>query len=192
MSRDQQKWDARYSAKDRQQPPQTPAFLPSLVAELKPGRLLDVASGDGAAALYLAQAGFSVTALDISPAGLDRLQQFAERCGLAVQTVRADLEHADGLAQLAEPAGFDSILVCRYKPTPALWQQLVERLAPGGVLMLVSFNLLQHQRHGFNARFCLQPQEYLELDDRLELLSYRQLQQDDDYLDLYLFRRRAG
>jgi SAM-dependent methyltransferase len=82
--------------------------------------------------LFLAQAGYDVDALDISSEGLARARADAERRGLAVRWLQADLDE-DLDAEL--PAGpYDLIVWVRYV-NAALPPYLCSRLAPGGHLL---------------------------------------------------------
>ena len=61
------------------------------LAELiPPGSVLDLGAGDGRNALYLASKGFSVKAIDLSEAGIAKLNRLAKAAGLTVQTQVAD------------------------------------------------------------------------------------------------------
>jgi tellurite methyltransferase len=64
--------------------------LPFLV----PGRLLDLGSGDGRNALFLAGKDFEVTAVDVAPTAIANLTRYAARAGLAgmLHGVAADIE----------------------------------------------------------------------------------------------------
>jgi SAM-dependent methyltransferase len=58
------------------------AFLVESTKDVKPGRALDVAMGQGRNALYLAKAGWEVTGFDISSKGLAAARAAAERAGV--------------------------------------------------------------------------------------------------------------
>jgi SAM-dependent methyltransferase len=60
------------------------------VAGLTPGRALDVGSGEGADAIWLAQRGWTVTAIDISDVAVCRAREAAELAGAAVDWARGD------------------------------------------------------------------------------------------------------
>ncbi len=180
------KWNQRYQAR-AEVLPATPAFVMQVAQRLKTGSVLDVAAGDGAASLALARLGFAVTAVDIADVALTRLAGFAAQEGLSIHTRVADLSRPDSLETLG---AFDNILVCRYKPEPVLWPALAAILVPGGLLALSTFNLQQHEAHGFPARFCLQPGELEHIDPALELLSFQSVERQGDCFDDYLFRRR--
>ncbi len=57
----------------------------------RPLRLLDVGCGEGKNAIFFARNGYIVTAIDISEAGLKKGRQLAEKCGVSVNFVCADL-----------------------------------------------------------------------------------------------------
>ena len=61
-----------------------------LAQMIPPGSVLDLGAGDGRNALYLAQKGFVVKAVDLSEAGIAKLNRLAEEAGLVVQTEVAD------------------------------------------------------------------------------------------------------
>ncbi len=68
-----------------------PVKMVERLAELIPaGSVLDIGAGDGRNALYLAEKGFAVTAIDLSEAGIAKLQRTAHERGLHVVTEVAD------------------------------------------------------------------------------------------------------
>src|SRR5687767_10145408 len=60
---------------------------------IAPGRALDVACGKGRNALFLASRGFQVTAIDISPVGLEYGREQAQANSLSIAWQKADLEN---------------------------------------------------------------------------------------------------
>jgi SAM-dependent methyltransferase len=104
---DAEHWDQRYAAGDSPwETGQPSSELVRVVAEqrLAPCRALELGCGTGASAIWLAQQGFDVTAVDISPRALDRARQRAAREGAAVTFLEADVLHPP--AGLAGPFDF--------------------------------------------------------------------------------------
>jgi SAM-dependent methyltransferase len=65
-------WDERYA--QRQWSPDPSRFVVELVEDLEPGTALDLAAGEGRHALWLAERGWTVTAVDFSEVGIARGQ----------------------------------------------------------------------------------------------------------------------
>lgn len=133
-------WDDRYGASDRLWSGQPNAQLVAQASDLQPGEALDVGSGEGADAIWLASRGWRVTAVDVSAVALERgaRQAAAESEQLAAQITwrQADLFTWD-----PGPAQFDLVSAqFMYLPAPAL-ESLHSRLAaavrPGGTLLIV-------------------------------------------------------
>jgi 2-polyprenyl-3-methyl-5-hydroxy-6-metoxy-1,4-benzoquinol methylase len=71
------------------------AFLVAMTKDLKPGKALDVAMGQGRNALYLASKGWDVTGFDIAEEGLKAARADAARSHLAIKTVKAGWDDFD-------------------------------------------------------------------------------------------------
>ncbi|MGW0752822.1 class I SAM-dependent methyltransferase [Streptomyces sp. NPDC002587] len=130
-------WDARYSESDRIWSGRPNAVLVREVAELTPGRALDLGCGEGADAVWLARQGWHVTGTDISGVALERAAQHA---GEAELTGRVEWQRHD----LAEsfPAGeFDLVSACFLHsygdfPRERILRRAAAAVAPGGVLLI--------------------------------------------------------
>ena len=82
-----EKWDARYGA-DGYEPNEEPVpFLRERVGDLGSGSALCLAAGTGRNAVFLAERGFAVTAVDISPRGLAWACALAQRRGVEIDIV---------------------------------------------------------------------------------------------------------
>jgi len=71
------------------------AFLVSAIKDVKPGKALDVATGQGRNAVYLATKGWDVTGFDISEEGLKAANENAAKAGVVITTLKARLEDFD-------------------------------------------------------------------------------------------------
>lgn len=68
------------------------AFLVAMTKDLKPGKALDVAMGQGRNAVYLAAKGWDVTGYDVAEDGLRVARENAARAGTKITTVKARFE----------------------------------------------------------------------------------------------------
>lgn len=178
----QQTWNQRYQDKPDAEPG-LPDALSGPLGLLKPGKTLDLACGDGAAALQLARLGHQVTAIDFAEQGLQRLRSFACAGKYDITTICMDLTVPESL--LAMPA-FDNIVVIRYKPETEILDTLHKLLKPGGQLIIATFNHSHHHENGFPERLCLKPYEYNSLTG-LILKSYSNGVECNSAIDIYRF-----
>lgn len=126
------------------------AFLEEILPQLMPGTALDLACGMGREAVFLAAAGWTVTAIDILPDALERAAKFADRYRDAILPIRwlaYDLEH--GLP--AQNNKYDLITIFRYLHRPMI-QDLRRQLRPGGSVLYETFTTEHRQRHGRPSR----------------------------------------
>ena len=137
---DKDYWDEHWQqVHDRADAGHEPPPNPHLVHEvgsLAPGTALEAGCGEGAEAIWLAQAGWVVTAVDIAQEALGRAAGHAAAAGVAdrLTWVRADL----GSWEPAAP--FD--LVTTHYAHPAMpqlefYDRLAAWVAPGGFLLIV-------------------------------------------------------
>jgi SAM-dependent methyltransferase len=134
-------------------------------ALLRPGgSVLDVACGGGRHAVWLAAQGFAVT-------GVDRNADALQGLPAGIAALHADLE---GAPWPLPGRTFDGIVVTNYLWRP-LWPDLLDALAPGGVLIYETFALGQ-QRFGKPSRpdFLLQPGELLRVCAGLRVVAYEE------------------
>ena len=171
---DRQKWDERYRAGAYQQRDQPAEFLTRWLGQISPGRALDVACGAGRNALYLAQAGFVVDAVDVSRVGLGCARDSARDRGVNVNWIEHDL---DGGIPGADR--YDLILMIRYV-NPGLFRMLPERLQPGGYLLceehLVTTVVVAGPE---NPRFRVQPGELEKAASAMHILFHEEALHED-------------
>ena len=118
--------------------PARAAYFDSIIRRWCPKAsiLLDLACGDGRNALYLAQLGMQVEAVDFCPTALQRLNRFASRQNLCLHTKQMDLSDPNAVEQLGS---YDLILCNHYRLSAAAADRLREHLLPGGKLWLNGF-----------------------------------------------------
>lgn len=98
--------------------------------------ILDIASGDGRNAVYLAKSGFEVHAVDFSIEAINRLNYFADKERLSIQTDLVDLSK-DGLANIRRT--YDAIIINHYRLPQNLYANLMNCLNIGGILWINGF-----------------------------------------------------
>ena len=129
-------WDERYRSGERAAEDIDAAPTPLLVEtskRLTPGRALDLACGSGRNALRLAEQGWSVTAVDGSPAAIEILRSRASSRSVTVDMKVADLEK---FGQLIEPTSWNLIAICYYLQRD-LFEHAKQGVVPGGILISI-------------------------------------------------------
>ncbi|HWF61039.1 MAG TPA: dihydroneopterin aldolase [Nitrospira sp.] len=148
-------------------------FLVQQLHRLPKGKVLDVASGSGRHALFLASLGYQVDAVDRDEPALAQLSAGARARYLTGISSRVlDLEQPPHEPNLSHEA-YDAILVFFYLNRP-LFPYLIDALTPGGVLLYETFTVDNHvqYRHPKRREFCLAPCELLSLTPGLRILHY--------------------
>ena len=98
-----------------------------------PQEVLDLGVGEGRNAVYLAQKGHAVTAVDYSARGLRKTRRLADEKGVQVETIEADVREWE------PDRDWDAMVVTflHLPPSerPALYRLLRKHLRPGGILI---------------------------------------------------------
>ena len=139
---DQGQWDELYASTELVWTAEANRFVVEELAGLATGRALDLGTGEGRNAIWLAERGWQVTAVDFSAVGLAKAAELAARRGVTgVRWVEADLrEYQPG------PAAFDLVLLAYVHLPPdevpaALLQRAASALAPDGTLLVVGHDV---------------------------------------------------
>jgi SAM-dependent methyltransferase len=131
-------WEEHYGERERVWSGRVNARLAEVASTLRPGRALDLGSGEGGDALWLAERGWQVVAVDISDTALKRAREDAESRGLAE---RIEFEQVD-LSESFPDGGFDLVSAQFLHSTLPLdrtriFIRAAEAIRPGGVLLIV-------------------------------------------------------
>jgi 2-polyprenyl-3-methyl-5-hydroxy-6-metoxy-1,4-benzoquinol methylase len=134
-------WDARYAAVENLWAAKPNRFLVAEVADLEPGRALDLACGEGQNAIWLATLGWQVTGVDYSEVAIAKARGRAERDGVDAEFVCADL-----VTYKPGSSAFDLVVVL-YLHIPSRERRVVldraaAALALGGTFLLVGHDTL--------------------------------------------------
>jgi len=131
----EQAWDERYRSRPQNWSGNPNPVLVTEVADLPPSTALDVGSGEGADAVWLAARGWGVTGAELSTADLKQAATQGERLDLSITWQHRDLtrEPASGTDDLV------SAFFLHLSPVPrrTLFAHLAAAVAPGGTLLIV-------------------------------------------------------
>ncbi|MGI8407265.1 MAG: class I SAM-dependent methyltransferase [Actinomycetota bacterium] len=137
---DAEAWNDRYGQQPLLWKPVANRLFTSLVDELPAGRALDLGAGEGGNAVWLAEQGWRVTAVDFSSEALKRMSGLARERGVKIETVEADV-----LAFQPTLEAFDLVaLLYLQLPAAELHRVLdlsVDALAPGGTLIVIAHDV---------------------------------------------------
>ena len=154
--------------------PSPARFLVQQLPRLPKGKVLDVASGTGRHALFLASLGYQVEAIDRDVEALAQLSSAAHARYLTeVTTQTVDLEPPPPHKPNLEQDAYDVILVFFYLARP-LFPHIIDALKPGGVLLYETFLIDNHlhYQHPRRSEFCLAHNELIDLISDLRILHY--------------------
>ncbi|MCU0306820.1 MAG: methyltransferase domain-containing protein [Thermoleophilia bacterium] len=130
-------WDARYRGTELVWTARPNRFVVAEALPLRPGRALDLAAGEGRNAVWLAERGWRVDAVDLSPVAAEKGRRLAAARGVEVGFAVRDLGH------WSPAAGAYDLVLLAYLQVPAPLRRTVHRaagraLAPGGALLVVA------------------------------------------------------
>jgi len=193
----QSEWDAKHSLATNEAAEGPVGILTELWPLLPSGAALDLASGRGRNALFLAEHGRHVTAVDWSRKALDILEERAKALKIPVrqiarmdevkQVTRAgiDLLHAD-LEAVPLPANRYSVILCVRYLQRSLFPQICRALLSGGMLLFETYTKAQldFSSGPRDPAYLLNPGELREAFPELETVFYRELRAEQGIASL--------
>lgn len=133
-------WDERYQSRSSLWSGKPNPNLVSQTQDLTAGTALDAGAGEGADAIWLAEHGWRVTAIDLSTIALQRAAAHAAERGPQIAD-RIEWRHADLRSWDPGAEGFDLVAVHYLQlPEPMRTEafgRLAASVAPGGTLLIV-------------------------------------------------------
>ncbi len=129
-------WNERYRLRERPTEDLDAAPTPLVLSEaakLVPGKALDLACGAGRNALWLAEHGWEVTAVDGAHAAIEILRTRAMERSLKITAVVSDLQKGEFEI---EPSGWDLVAMCYYLQRN-LFEPAKRGVTPGGILISI-------------------------------------------------------
>src|SRR5579884_2402206 len=129
-------WDERYRSRERAKEDVDAEPTPLVINTAKtfrPGKALDLACGAGRNAIWLAQSGWTVTAVDGAAAAIDLLRAKATLLGLSIEARVADLQA--GAVDIGE-SEWDLLMMCYYLQRD-LFEPAKRAVKPGAVVLAI-------------------------------------------------------
>ena len=171
MKKDQKKWDEKYRSRAYTHGNDPNPFLKKHIGLLHRGKALDIAAGEGQNAVFLAQQGFRVEAVDISPIGLAKARKLASAWGVKIKTVQADLDDYE-----IETGRYD-LITNFYFLDRRLFPKIRKGLKKAGKVVFETYTTDHPLASGegqMNPKYLLKPNELLERFRDFRILYYRE------------------
>lgn len=171
LKSDQKRWDKKFGEKEFALGKGPNPFLKRHIVFLPRGKALDIATGEGRNAIYLAEQGFDVDAVDISKVGLMRARKLAKEAGVKVRTLHADLD------TYPIKEGEYDLITNFYFLKRSLVPKIKRGLKKGGKVVFETY-ILDHRNLATSgpkqAKYFLKSNELLRLFHRFRILCYRE------------------
>lgn len=133
-------WDQRFSDPEYIFGKAPNLFLVSQAQRFRPGqRVLDIATGEGRNAVWLAEQGCEVVGIDVSPLGIEKAKRLAAERGVSARFEVADLRQWHW-----QPAAFDAVVsifiqFAAPEDRTRLFEGFERTLKAGGILVLQGY-----------------------------------------------------
>jgi 2-polyprenyl-3-methyl-5-hydroxy-6-metoxy-1,4-benzoquinol methylase len=171
MEEDRKRWDLKYRGRRFESSQRASAILKKYLRFFPKGKALDLAAGEGRNAVFLAEHGFDVQAVDISRTALVRAKKSALSRGVRIKTVAADLD-----TLVISKEEYDLILDFYF-----LERRLIPRIKRGlkkeGMVVFETYTTGQRERAAggpSKTKYLLKPNELLRLFRGFQVLFYRE------------------
>ena len=142
-------WDSKYSTDEYVYTKDVNRFVKESLSDLAPGKMIDLAGGEGRNTVFFAENGWQAENIDLSSVGLEKCQRLAAERGVSDTVVTTQASALDFESKLAPV----DLGVCAYLQIPQIDLEiaitlLVENILPGGVFFGV-WHALENLKDGF-------------------------------------------
>ena len=114
-------------------------YLQQQASQLRPGRALAVADGEGRNGVWLAEQGLTVDAFDFSPVAIDKARALAKARGVQVNWVCSDWQGFDWQPEAWENTVAIFIQFADPATRATLFRQMKSALKPDGLILLQGY-----------------------------------------------------
>ena len=176
-----QLWEERYAKEGFLFGKEPTDFLKTFVQKLTKGAALDVASGEGRNAVFLAQQGFKVEALDCSAKGIEKAKALSQEKKVSVEFKVQNLDFF-----LMPLMKYQTIVMAYYKPAPRFFSELKRGLAAGGTVLIEGYTTEHYKKNQQSGLVdldqCFKPNELLNHLKDLHILYYKEMEEGGSHL----------
>ena len=142
-------WDQKYSATEYVYTKDVNRFVKESCSDLAPGKMIDLAGGEGRNTVFFAEKGWQAENVDLSSVGLEKCVALAKERGVSDKVVATNASALDFVSKLAPV----DLGVCAYLQIPSqdldvAIGRLVDNIKPGGVFFGV-WHALENLEEGF-------------------------------------------
>ena len=167
-------WDERYSSHDYKPREKPSDLLTKWIDRLPGGKALDLACGTGRNSFFLAEKGYEVTAIDVSPTAIEMAKNKAREKGLTINWIIADLDRF-------KISGRYDVVLSFFYVNKKMVPDIIKSLNIGGILIFISHMLPAIPSEETNKhRFRFKPGELRQLFKSLKVLQYDEDQMDEE------------
>ena len=142
-------WDSKYSVDEYVYTKDVNRFVKESCSDLAPGKMIDLAGGEGRNTVFFAERGWQAENVDLSSVGLEKCQKLAAEKNVSDLVFTTNASALDFDSKLAPV----DLGVCAYLQIPQAEltiaiTRLVENIKPGGVFFGV-WHALENLKDGF-------------------------------------------
>jgi len=175
-------WETRYATSGYLFGKEPIVSLKNFVQNLKPGKVLDVAMGEGRNAVFLAQSGFQVEGIDCSAKAVEKAKGLAQEKKVSIEAKTQNLDFF-----LMPLMKYDSIVMSYFKPLPRFFSEIKRGLVMGGTVLFEAYTTehlkLQNPANPLiDMDQCFKPNELLGQLKEFHILYYHEMVEGNSHL----------
>lgn len=135
-------WDLRYSQPEYAYGKEPNRYFEYILSNLKPGKILLPAEGEGRNAVFAAENGWKVTAVDFSSKARDKAQQYAVERNVTMNYLISDVEKYNFPENEYDAA---ALIYAHFPPQcrTNIHKSVIKSIKPGGTLIVEAFSKKQ-------------------------------------------------
>lgn len=142
-------WDGKYSADEYVYTKDVNRFVKESLSDLAPGKMIDLAGGEGRNTVFFAEKGWHAENVDLSGVGLDKCVALAAERGVSDNVFTTNASALDFDSKLAPvDLGLIAYLQIPAQDLEVAITRLVDKILPGGVFFGV-WHALENLKEGF-------------------------------------------